>query len=67
MSILQQFKKIKREGKKLVVVTSYDYWSAKVLNTTDIDGILVGDCSAMVFHGHENTINIDVETSWNSA
>ncbi len=62
MSVLENFKKIKREGKKLVVVTSYDYWSARILSETDIDGILVGDCSAMVFHGEQDTINSDVET-----
>jgi len=62
MSVLKNFKKLKAEGKKIVVVTSYDYWSAKILNETDVDGILIGDCSSMVMHGHENTLNSDVET-----
>ncbi|MBP9151863.1 MAG: 3-methyl-2-oxobutanoate hydroxymethyltransferase [Flavobacteriales bacterium] len=62
MSVLNNFKKLKAEGKKLVVVTSYDYWSAKILNETDVNGILIGDCSAMVMHGHEDTLNSDVET-----
>ena len=62
MSVLKNFKKLKADGKKIVVVTSYDYWSAKILNETDVDGILIGDCSSMVMHGHENTLNSDVET-----
>ena len=62
MSVLKNFKKLKAEGKKIVVVTSYDYWSAKILNDTDVNGILIGDCSSMVMHGHEDTLNSDVET-----
>jgi 3-methyl-2-oxobutanoate hydroxymethyltransferase len=61
MSVLNNFKKLKREGKKLVVVTSYDYWSAKILNETDVNGILIGDCSSMVMHGYDNTLNCDVD------
>ena len=62
MSVLEDFKQLKAEGKKIVVVTSYDYWSSKILNETDVNGILIGDCSSMVMHGHEDTLNSDVET-----
>lgn len=62
MSVLENFKKLKAEGKKIVVVTSYDYWSAKILNGTDVNGILIGDCSSMVMHGHGDTLSSDVET-----
>ena len=34
----------------------------KILNDTDINGILIGDDLSMVIHGNENTINCDVET-----
>jgi len=34
--------------KKIVIVTSYDYWRAGILNETNIDGISVGDCSVML-------------------
>jgi 3-methyl-2-oxobutanoate hydroxymethyltransferase len=61
MTVLENFKKLKAEGNKIVVVTSYDYWSAKILNGTDINGILIGDCSSMVMHGHENTLSSDVD------
>ena len=62
MSVLESFKKLKADGQKIVVVTSYEYWSAKILNDTDINGILIGDDLSMVIHGNENTINCDVET-----
>ena len=62
MSVLESFKQLKVEGKKIVVVTSYEYWSAKILNDTDINGILIGDDLSMVIHGNENTMNCDVET-----
>jgi len=62
MSVLENFKKLKAEGKKIVVVTSHEYWSAKILNETDVNGILIGDDLAMVVHGHEDTMNCDVET-----
>ena len=62
MSILKSFIKFKTDRKKIVIVTAYDYWSAKILRDTDIDAILVGDCSSMVIHGNETTLNSDVET-----
>ncbi len=62
MSVLESFKQLKAEGTKIVVVTSYDYWSSKILNETDVNGILIGDCSSMVMHGHEDTLKSDVET-----
>ena len=48
------------KGKKISVVTCYDYWSAQIINDTNIDAVLVGDSTAMVMHGYENTINADL-------
>ena len=56
MSVLESFKQLKAEGTKIVVVTSHEYWSAKILNGTDINGILIGDDLNMVVHGHEDTL-----------
>jgi 3-methyl-2-oxobutanoate hydroxymethyltransferase len=61
MNILE-IKKAKAEQRKLSMVTCYDYWSAKLLNETSMDILLVGDSSAMVMHGHEDTIPSNVET-----
>jgi 3-methyl-2-oxobutanoate hydroxymethyltransferase len=61
MNILE-IKKAKTEGRKLSMVTCYDFWSAKLLSETSIDILLVGDSSAMVMHGFEDTIPSNVET-----
>ncbi len=59
MNLTEKFKQLKTDGKKWTVVTSYDYWSANILNKTNVDALLVGDCAAMVMHGHQNTLKAD--------
>ena len=51
----------KEQQQKISMVTCYDYWSAQLLADTDIDCLLVGDSLAMVMHGHNSTLNADVE------
>lgn len=43
------------------MVTCYDAWSAKILNETDVDCILVGDSLAVVMHGFDSTVHATVE------
>ena len=56
-----ELKKRKSEGQKLSMVTCYDNWSAKILNDSPIDMLLIGDSSAMVMHGHDDTIPSTIE------
>lgn len=56
MKTIHDFSAQKLAGKKISMITCYDYWSAKLLNQTDIDCILVGDSLAMVMHGHSSTL-----------
>lgn len=58
MSILN-FKTKKQNQQKLTMLTCYDFWSAQLLNDTNIDAILVGDSLAMVMHGYNSTIPAD--------
>src|ERR1700757_4119670 len=51
----------KDEGRKLSMVTCYDYTFARLLAKSAIDGILVGDSAAMVMHGHASTLYASVE------
>lgn len=60
MNIIE-LKKGKSEGRKLTMVTCYDNWSAKLLAETPIDMLLVGDSSAMVMHGYDDTIPATTE------
>ena len=47
--------KKKRKGEKISVVTCYDWSFARILNTTNVDALLVGDSAAMVMQGHSET------------
>ena len=44
-------------GRKISVVTCYDYSSARAVAASNIDCILVGDSVAMVMHGHATTLS----------
>ncbi len=54
------FPQAKTQGRKLSMVTCYDYTFARLLAATAIDGILVGDSAAMVVHGHPSTLSATV-------
>ena len=60
MNVLD-FQSRKRSREKISMVTCYDYWSAQILERTQIDCLLVGDSLAMVMHGHESTVFADVD------
>ncbi|MDD9331146.1 MAG: 3-methyl-2-oxobutanoate hydroxymethyltransferase [Wolbachia sp.] len=60
VSILK-FQDMKKLSKRISIVTCYDYWSARLIDSTNIDAILVGDSLAMVMHGHKDTISVTVE------
>lgn len=55
------FKDAKKNGKKLTMLTAYDYTTAKLLDEAGVDGILVGDSLGMVMLGYENTLQVTVE------
>ena len=52
---------MKKDGKKISMVTCYDYTSAKIANHSEIDVILVGDSASMVMHGYDTTLNATLE------
>ena len=55
------FQKLKEAGTKISIVTAYDFWSARILNNSAVDCLLVGDSLAMVMHGHATTIPATTE------
>lgn len=55
------FLRAKIEGRKLSMVTCYDYTFARLLARSSIDAILVGDSAAMVMHGHPSTLSAGIE------
>ena len=48
-------------GRSFSMVTCYDFWTARILQQSDVDCILVGDSAAMVAHGHDTTIPATAE------
>lgn len=55
------FARRKCQGKKISMLTCYDHWSARILNESNVDTLLVGDSLAMVMHGHSSTVHATVE------
>jgi 3-methyl-2-oxobutanoate hydroxymethyltransferase len=50
-----------RQGDKLVMVTCYDYASACLLDSADVDMLLVGDSLANTMLGFDTTLPVSVE------
>tara|TARA_Y100001935_G_C17187440_1_gene448303 strand:+ start:132 stop:932 length:801 start_codon:yes stop_codon:yes gene_type:complete len=53
--------KMKKDGEKISMLTSYDSSFTKILERADIDAILVGDSLGMVIQGQETTIPVTIE------
>lgn len=51
----------KKSGKKISVITAYDYSMATLCDRSGIDILLVGDSAGMVMLGYENTIPVTME------
>jgi 3-methyl-2-oxobutanoate hydroxymethyltransferase len=60
MNVLD-FQACKNRHEKIVMLTCYDYTSARIVQDSDVDVILVGDSAAMVMHGYGTTIPADIE------
>ena len=46
---------------KLVMLTAYDYSTAKVMDMAGVDALLVGDSLGMVMLGHPDTLSVTVD------
>ena len=53
--------KKKREGKKITMLTAYDYPFARIVDEAGIDAIIVGDSVGMVVQGLENTLPVTMD------
>jgi len=52
---------MKKNGKKISVLTSYDYALASLCDKAGVDILLVGDSAGMVVLGYENTLPVTME------
>lgn len=55
------FKEAKEKGEKLTMLTAYDYSTAKLLDESGVNSILVGDSLGMVMLGYEDTLSVTME------
>ncbi len=61
MKSITDFQHAKAKGRMISMVTCYDFWTARIVNQSDVDCILIGDSAAMVAHGHDTTIPATTE------
>ncbi|MBL6956295.1 MAG: 3-methyl-2-oxobutanoate hydroxymethyltransferase [Chlorobium phaeobacteroides] len=52
---------MKEQGEKIAMLTAYDYTTARILDRSGVDVILVGDSVSNVFSGHNTTLPITIE------
>ena len=52
---------MKEQGEKIAMLTAYDFTTARILDRSGIDVILVGDSASNVFSGHNTTLPITIE------
>lgn len=56
-----EFRGFKAAGRKISMLTAYDFSMAGLLDATGIEGILVGDSMSMVVQGHPNTLPVTLD------
>jgi 3-methyl-2-oxobutanoate hydroxymethyltransferase len=56
-----QLQEMKNRGEKIAMLTAYDFSMARIIDSTGIDVLLVGDSASNVMAGHETTLPITLD------
>lgn len=56
-----RLKELKDQGKKIAMLTSYDYTMAKLVDEAGVDVILIGDSASNVMNGNSTTLPITID------
>ncbi|WP_394699519.1 3-methyl-2-oxobutanoate hydroxymethyltransferase [uncultured Trichococcus sp.] len=55
------FRNAKQKNERLTMLTAYDYSTAKLIDASGIDSVLVGDSLGMVMLGYEDTLSVTMD------
>src|SRR5262245_59452447 len=58
---VQALRDLKQAGEKIAMLTAYDFFTARLLDQSGVDVILVGDTVGMAFAGHDTTLGVRLE------
>ena len=58
---MKDFREMKQRGEKITALTAYDYPTARLLDESGIDIILVGDSVGMVVLGYQDTTDVTLD------
>ncbi|WP_017755552.1 3-methyl-2-oxobutanoate hydroxymethyltransferase [Calidifontibacillus oryziterrae] len=61
MKTTTNFMKMKQEKEPIVMVTAYDYPSARLAEEANVDMILIGDSLGMVVLGYDSTLPVTID------
>jgi 3-methyl-2-oxobutanoate hydroxymethyltransferase len=57
---IHDFLAAKTAGKRLAMLTAYDFTMARLIDLSGVDGILVGDSLGMVMQGNETSLSVSM-------
>src|SRR5258705_1379848 len=58
---IHTLRSMKQHGEKIVALTAYDFFTAKIMDEVGVHLILVGDSVGMAVLGYENTLPVTME------